>query len=345
MKVQHFKEESKLRAVDLDDLWIIKSLLEKDDQVFGVSYRRLKDESKTRADKSELIRVYLGVKLESSEFHRHAEMLRLTGPLIHSSDPNVALGSYHTLEVGVGDTITVKKKWRKWQLERLKEAEKAASAGIVLIVSVEEGEADFAILRRYGIDHAFRITKTISGKREAESYAATSKDFYEDVSGKIDDLKKKEEVSAVIVCGPGFAKEKIMERLKNRGVGNVYLESAGCAGRPGIQEVLKKGAVEKIVEDSRVALETRLVEEVFSRIGKNGPAAYGKEEVEHSVNLGAIETLLITYGYLQKYSPDELIESVKRQRGEVMVISPEHEAGERLDSIGGVAAILRFPIK
>ncbi len=344
MKVRHFKEESKIKIEELDDLWYLKSVLERGDEVSGSSYRRIKDETKTRADKGQRIRVFLGVRLEDMEFHEHAKTLRVTGPLTHSRDPNVALGSYHTLEIAVGDTVTVKKQWRRWQLDRLREAVKNSKVGLVLIVSVEEGEADFGVLRRFGIDYTVRITKTIEGKELEEGYTASTIDFYDMVSKKITEFMKKEGVSAVIICGPGFAKEKVLALLKDGKVEGVFLEPSGCGGRAGIQEVLKRGAVEKIVEESKVSLETRLVEELFGRIAKEDRAAYGPGEVEKAAGLGAVEKLLVTYTYLQRHNPDHLIESVKRQRGEILVVSPEHDAGERLNAIGGVAALLRFPI-
>jgi protein pelota len=344
MKVRHYKEETKIRVEDLDDLWYIRSVLEKGDEVSGSSYRRLKDETKTRADKGQRIRVFLGVKHVDSDFHEHSKTLRVTGPLSQSSDPIVTLGSYHTLEIGVGDTITIKKSWKRWQLERLKEAEKTSKVGLILVVAVEEGEADFAVLRRFGIDYAFRISKTLAGKEMEEKYTESAMGFYDAVTKKIVEMKKKEGVEAVILCGPGFAKEKIFDRLKSRKVDGVFLESAGCGGRAGIQEVLKRGAVSKIVEESRVAIETRLVEEVFTRIAKDGLAAYGFKEVTSAANLGAVDTLLVTYAFLRKHNPDALMERVKGRRGEILVVSQEHDAGERLEAIGGIAALLRFPI-
>ena len=221
MRVRHFKEETKIQIEDLDDLWYLKSVLEKGDEVRGSSYRRLKDESKVRADKGERVRVQLGIRLEDSLFHESSKMLRATGRIIHSSDPDVTLGSYHTLEVEVGDTVAIKKEWKEWQRDRLKEAEKTSKVGLVLIVSVEEGEADFAILRRYGIDYAFRITKTITGKEIEEGYNVSTGSFYDAVAGKIGEMKKKEDLYAVILCGPGFAKDKVYERLKSGKVSGV----------------------------------------------------------------------------------------------------------------------------
>jgi protein pelota len=35
----------------------------------------------------------------------------------------------------------------------------------------------------------------------------------------------------------------------------------------------------------------------------------------------------------------------ERRRGSITVISTEHEAGEKLSALGGIAALLRFPMK
>ncbi len=344
MKVRHFKEDSKIKIEVLDDLWFLKSVLDRGDLVSGVSYRRIRDETKMRADKGKRLRVFLTVRVEDSQFHESSKSLRVTGEIIHSSDESVSHGSHHTLEVGVGDSITVKKDWKKWQLDRLREAEKSSGEGIVLLVAVEEGEAEFAVLRRYGIDYTFRISAPIPGKEMEKIYVDQLKDFYRSVADKIEGLKKQEGVTSAILCGPGFAKDKIFDILKSRRIGGVFLESAGCGGRPGIQEVLKRGALERIAQEARVGVETRLVEELFRGISKETLASYGIKEVERAAEIGAVKDLLVTYTFLQKYDPDRLLESVKKRGGRVMVISPEHEAGERLDAIGGIGALLRFPV-
>jgi len=66
--------------------------------------------------------------------------------------------------------------------------------------------------------------------------------------------------------------------------------------------------------------------------------------------LGAIEKLVLTDVQLRE-APDEerqvlekLMREVENKRGRVIIISTEHEAGVKLNSLGGIAALLRFPI-
>ena len=126
-----------------------------------------------------------------------------------------------------------------------------------------------------------------------------------------------------------------------------HIESAGTCGRVGIQEVIKKGVIDRVAEESRVSYETILMEKVLAEISKDTSlATYGTEEVKKALNYSAIETLLLSDLFLRKHeNVDSLIEETKRKKGDVAIISTEHEAGEKLEAIGGIAAILRFPIE
>lgn len=339
----------KIKPENLDDLWLLKNIMESNDLVFAKSYRRVRDETKARADKGERKLVFIGLRVEDVAFHRYSNRIRILGRIEKGPEDIISLGAHHTLEIEPHDVITIVKEWRKWQLDRLKEAVKSARVPLVLIAGIEEGEVEFAVIRRYGIDFITRIARSIPGKRVEKDHEVAIKGFYGEVVKKIEEILEKEKVKAVIICGPGFAKDNVLDLLKdkNPGIAKItYLESTGTGGRVGIQEALKRGVVEKVIEESRVSYETRIVEKLFKEIIKsNALATYGLEEVRKAIGYGAIEILLIGDKFLRKNKEaDELIEKVRGIKGEVVIISSEHEAGERLESLGGIAALLRFAI-
>src|SRR3972149_9550312 len=65
-------------------------------------------------------------------------------------------------------------------------------------------------------------------------------------------------------------------------------------GMAGIQEAMRGGLGAKILEETRVAQETRLVERLLEEIAKGGLFAYGPDETRTAVEAGAVETLLVT---------------------------------------------------
>jgi len=86
-------------------------------------------------------------------------------------------------------------------------------------------------------------------------------------------------------------------------------------------------------------------------LGKSATnVTYGTSEVMKATEYGAIERLLVADTMLREASDQErttienIMRSVEAKGGQVTVISTEHEAGAKLQSLGGIAALLRFPI-
>jgi protein pelota len=119
----------------------------------------------------------------------------------------------------------------------------------------------------------------------------------------------------------------------------------------GIQEALRSGVLAKTLKNIRIAEETRFVEEVLARLGRSTTdVTYGANEVARAIEYGAVERLLVADIILREASDQDrttiegLMRNVESKGGQVTVISTEHEAGAKLQSLGGIAALLRFPI-
>jgi protein pelota len=338
----------KLKPESLDDLWYLKSVIAPGDLLSGVGQRRIRDEEKTRPDKGVRVPVRLGIRVEGVEFASYLNRLRVTGKIEKGPEDLISLGSYHTLEVKPGDEISLtKERWRRWELERVKEAEEAAKTPLVLILALEDGEAEFALVRRYGIDFPIRISHSISGKREARDHDRDLREFYGEAAAKLREIVEREGVQTVVLCGPGFTKENLSQFLRERNpklAERCTVVGTGCGGKAGVHEVIKRGVIERLTTESRVSLEMGLIERLFREIGKDSHlAAYGPAEVERTLGMGAVETLLLTDRFLRKDpTSDRFIEKAKRTQGRVVIVSTDHEGGERLEAIGGIAALLRF---
>ena len=111
------------------------------------------------------------------------------------------------------------------------------------------------------------------------------------------------------------------------------------------EEALRSGVGSKVFEESRVAVETRLVERVLEGIARGAPVAYGPAEVAQAVEAGAVETLLVSDAVVRDAGVEGIMRDAESSRGAVVLVSRHHEAGARLESLGGIAALLRFPIK
>ncbi|AIF69985.1 mRNA surveillance protein Pelota [Palaeococcus pacificus DY20341] len=356
MKVLHRdmkKGEIKVKAETLDDLWHLYHIVEEGDVVYAKTLRKKAQRSDSlRAEKVEVIPVFLGVRAEKIDFHRFANNLRINGPIVYTSNEEVPLGKYHTITVGEGTVITIQKpKWKGYQLDRLKEAVDASKRAKVMIVVIDDGEADMAVVREYGVDIVTSIRHNIGGKRYNTNREADEKKFFHDVAKTMEEIIQRESVERAIVAGPGFVKEDFYRFLQENYqdlAKKVVVEDTSVTGRTGIYEVIRRGTVDRVYHENRVAKEVQLVERVIEEIAKNGLVAYGLKEVEEAANYGAIEKLLVLDELLRgehKDKVEQLMEFVRGMRGEVIVVSSEHEGGDKLRAIGGIAALLRYKIK
>ncbi|KPU63382.1 mRNA surveillance protein Pelota [Thermococcus sp. EP1] len=356
MKIIHqdLKEgKIKVKVETLDDLWHLYHIIDENDIVYAKTLRKQSQRSDSlRPEKVQAIPVFLGIKVEKINFHKFANALRITGPIIYSSREEVPLGKYHTIAVEENNTITIQKeRWKKHHIERLEEAVKASQRARVMIVVIDEGEADIAVVREYGVETIANIVHNLGGKRYNADRESEEKKFFHDLAKTIMEIMKRENVEKTIVAGPGFTKENFYKFISENYpelAKKVVIEDTSVTGRTGIYEVIRRGTVDKVYHENRVAREIQLVEKVIEEIAKNGLVAYGLGEVEEAANYGAIETLLVLDELLKdelKERIEEIMEFVRGTRGNVVIVSSEHEGGEKLKALGGIAALLRYKIK
>ncbi|MBW6470198.1 MAG: mRNA surveillance protein pelota [Methanosarcinaceae archaeon] len=333
--------EIALTPETLDDLWHLKYIIEKGDLVFSVTKRKAEGSTdKLRPEKVEKKTVRLGIRVEDVEFHKFSNRLRVHGLIEHGMD----MGSYHTLNIEDGVNLSINKIWKKDQLERVNEAEAAAKRPKVILVAIEEGDADIGFVRHYGIEIYSHITQS-SGKGEGTLREV----FFKSILEQLKNAAAGSE--SIVVAGPGFTKEDFMKYLRTQEpemAETMLMEDTSSIGMSGFQEVLRRGAVDRIMEESRIARESSLMEELIKEIALDRKAAYGIDEVKKALDFGAIETLLVADEMLrlerEKGNIDSLLIAVEHTQGRIVVFSTEFEPGQKLHALGGIAALLRYKI-
>ena len=348
------EEDEKNRIVEvfpetLDDLWHLSHIVEVGDNASSKTTRRIQDTTgdKTRGDRGIKKTFYLGLDVQNIEFHLFTGKLRLTGVITRGPEDLVPLGSHHTLEVKLNTALTIKKdRWPKWAINRLNQAIEASKKLSAIIVVLEDDTATLGLMRQFGIEYYGPIKGSVSGKRIVDKNRQKNiTEFYEKV---IDSITKFDSIQNIVIAGPGFVKNDFHDYLKDKhsDLAKISIvEPTGAGGRNGIAEVLKKGTVEKLTSENRVAQEMAAMENLLTEIGKNSSkVAYGIKETKHAVNLGAVSQLLVLDTQVPKDDMGETMDMVENMKGEVLVISSQHDGGKQLESLGGVAALLRYEI-
>ena len=154
------KGEIKIKTENLDDLWYLSHIIDKDDLIKGKTLRKIKvSKAEERAQRVTKREVFLIIQVEKIKFHKYSNDLRVSGVIKEGPD-DVPRGSYHTFDIDDNATITlIKKKWLKFQLDKLKEATQEKIANILICV-LDREEAYFALLKKQG----YKLLSHIKGR-------------------------------------------------------------------------------------------------------------------------------------------------------------------------------------
>ena len=332
--------EIKLKVQNLNDLWHLYNLVAPGDLIRAFTYRRAEDKSdKLRPERLEKKPMTLGIRVDHLEFTEFSDRVRIQGRIEEGPQD---ISAHHSLQIGLEDDLTIIKDWKDRDLERIREAVEKTDQPKVTFLSMDEEEALLAQLVDYGVQEVARIQSHRPGKDHPQE--ETESTYHGEVLAK---LKLIELGEKLLVLGPGFAKDNFLKFLRERGEPlPVSIENQNTAhpGMNGIQETMRSGFALKALEGSRVARETKLLEELLERIARSTPCAYGVAEVQRALELGAVELLLMGEDMARTSGGEALLGQTERQRGRVEIFSKHHEAGRKLKGLGEVAAFLRFPI-
>ena len=338
-------QKIKLVAENLDDIWHLYNIIDIEDLVRAVTFRTAEDgkDDMIRSKKSEKKRMKLGIRVKEIKFHEFSDRLRIQG-IIEEGPQD--LGSHHTFNITSDDLSPVsiiKKEWKHHHLKRIDEAVKQSTQALVTFVALDEDTATIAILRQSGVQW---ITD-IDSKRSGKMFEST--DTEKQYLGEIISVLKNnvQDKSSIVIIGPGFGKEHLYSYLKQNNqelIQKTQVHATAHSGMTGIQEALKIGIVDKITKDNRVSYETQIIERVFEEIKKNGLVTYGYEEVKNAALNGAVEKLIITDTVVRTKKGENLLDIAKQNNSDFTIINTLHEAGKKIEGIGGIAAILRYKI-
>ncbi|RJE20292.1 Translation factor pelota [Aspergillus sclerotialis] len=179
-------------------------------------------------------------------------------------------------------------------------------------------------------------------------------------------LTSNEPVRPILLASPGFVAAGFQKFIQSaaatttpalkRLLPSIVVVHSASGYLHSLAEVLQSPAVKTILADTKYARETKLMDDFLEQLRKEtNKATYGPREVESAVDQGAVGrgggVLIVSNRLFRSQDVAErkrwvsLVDRVRDiEGGEVRILSSDHESGKRLDGLGGVAALLTFPI-
>ncbi|MBW2963543.1 mRNA surveillance protein pelota [Candidatus Woesearchaeota archaeon] len=352
MKIIHsdFKKGiAKIKVETLDDLWYLSHLIDPQDLISGKTLRKIKKTGQEeRTQKVTRKPVFLKIQVDKIDFSPYNNVLRAGGKIIEGPD-DLPKGSHHTFNLEEGTQVTIQKqKWLSYQKQKLQEA--TQKKFLFLICIFDREDAFIALSKHYGHQILIELHGEVPKK---ETRALTKDTFYHDLIKALGEYNQRYQPENIILASPAFYKEDLLkliteEKLKKK----IVLATCSSAKESALSEVLKRPELQQALKNSHLAEETKLVEEILTQISKNNLAAYGIREVKKAVEAGAVEKLLVLDALIQEYRAKEkyerldyLMKTTDQTKGTVHIISSEHEGGQKLKGLGGIAALLRYKLE
>ncbi|KAK1751291.1 hypothetical protein QBC47DRAFT_425466 [Echria macrotheca] len=357
-----------LLPVEPEDMWHANNLISIGDVVRAHAIRKVTQTSSTGSTISERVHTDLTIKVTSTFFDPAASSLHVSGTVVREN-AFVNVGQYHTLDLELNRQFTIWKTagWDSVALQTLSEAVNDDKPDALVAVVMQEGLANICLITDFQTLIKQRVESSIPKKRSsAKDTSGGMTAFYEKTLSTMLRAVDFSSSRALLLASPGFVAQDFRTYIQTEGTKradkqlqriakDAVVVHSSTGHVHSLNEILKSPEVQATMRDKRFISETVLMDRLYELLRKDdGRAWYGAKPVEKAVTEGAVGrgggVLLINNAFFRsmdiptrkKYVA--LVDKVKDDGGEAKVLSSDHESGQRLDALGGIAAILTYPM-
>jgi len=174
-----------------------------------------------------------------------------------------------------------------------------------------------------------------------------AKEFYQRIAEVVNqEFLNKKELKGIIIGGPGPTKNEFFDgpfinnEVKKKVIG---LKDITYTDEFGLEELVEKS--KDLLADEGVTAEKQVLHKFLSMLATDPKrTAYGLKDVEKALEYGAVEMLIILEGKIDDKKAEELEEKAANSGAKTEIVSEDTQEGKQFKNLGGIGAILRFPI-
>ncbi|MEM5802667.1 MAG: peptide chain release factor aRF-1 [Candidatus Aenigmatarchaeota archaeon] len=263
------------------------------------------------------------------------------------------------------------------------------------LIVLDAKEADIGLLHGKKIIQLKHLDSTVPGKAikggmSQVRYDRIREDAINNFLTKVGEMAsesflRQPELKGILIGGPGYIKDQFVKgeylnyQLRAKILG---IKDIGYTGEHGFEELVQRS--EDLLKEAAVMKERQLLQKFFVELQKGGNVVYGYTQTIEALNLGAIESLLISEGFdwvrvklkcsntheTERDLPEEEIERQacdicgeslnvedKDSLGELLaekaqnfgtkveLISTDTPEGKQFKQLGGIGGFLRYKLQ
>ena len=340
LKIDKKTNEIVVIPENLNDLWHLEKIIEKNDLVKGKTDRKIKPSKE--GEKTIRQTLFVEINVEDIHFQEFSENLKIGGVIVGGHPAEfIELKSHQSIDLFVNDKISfTKKAIKKWQIDRLEKAKKESVSAKLLVVLLDDESAQLAFVNQFSIDKKANITTKKSGKQ----YKEEKSNYFDEIFDKIVSL----DPNKILLAGPGFTKENFAKFIteKNKKLPKVIVETVNSIGETGFRELISQGKLERIEKELQLTKETKVIEDFLAALPKK-LGDYGTQRVEELINIGAVERIIVSETYLMqnREKTEHILDLGEKVGCEVEIISSKNPQEKSIYNFGGIVAKLRYKVE
>lgn len=342
-KFEEKASKIKITPENIDDLWVLNTIIDKGDLVRSKTIRKINLGEKN-SEKSKVIKkkVFLGLNVEKVEFKEN--ILKILGEIVEGPE-DIPRGSFHSFNIEANDNLEIEKEWLSYQIKKLKDSVNKKDVKLLVCLFNRE-EAIFGKLERSFI----RKTSSIKGNVQKKDYDQKINNFFEEITNIVDEMNSQTQANFIIFGSSNFWIPNIKKEIEKKEFKKKCIfTTVNSVSESGFNELLSKQEIISALKDLDAIKDKKIIDEIFKLISNESNVAYGLKDCEDKANIGAIKELICTenlIGKLREENNFEILETIFKNtelnRGDIHIISGNSEANQKLDGLGGIAAKLRF---
>ncbi|KAK3986975.1 protein pelota [Cladorrhinum sp. PSN332] len=361
-----------LLVTDPDDMWHVHNLVQVGDIVRAPTVRKVQLRSDTGSVFTKTVYITLIIKVINTFFDPLVSELRIAGQVINENEV-VAVGQHHTITLKYDKdhqpSFQLQKPhgWDSVACQMLREALSEERPDAMVAVVMQEGLANICLITQSRTLIKQRIEASVSKKRSTSKEIDSGlKSFFDKTLTGLLNAVDWSSQRTLLLASPGFVAQNFRDFIKDRAertadkplqklARDAVVVHSSTGHVHSLNEILKSSEVQKTMRDTKYTSETAMMDKFYERFRKDdGRAWYGVKPVTKAILEGAVGrgggVLFINNSFFRSMDIAErkkyvaLVDKVKEDGGEALVLSSDHESGQRLDALGGIAAMLTYPL-
>lgn len=374
----------RLLLEEADDVWFLFNFVVEGDRIKASTIRKVQKETAGGGVATEAKRVHLTIKVTACDFEGAAARLRISGQICEETPHAKMGAYHTLEVGVPDEVVVVKENWDAQHESQLKEATDAAGKAEAMVLLIQAGLANLLCVSNNLSRLLAKIETSLPKNRNVYSgYDKALTRFFKEVADAVYLHVDWSQLKALVIAGPGFYKDQFFEYfledaqkherkhiLQKRDV--MFAVPASSAYRHTLSELMSDAKVKRLLADTKALRQASCIDQLYRMLNnsyqkpsqsqsqhstsssasfeQSSLVCYGPQEVRRATDTGAVKVLMVSDALLrsadlaQRRFYVRLLQDAAAGGAETLRFSDQHTTGEQLGLLGGVAAILRFPV-